>query len=90
MEATSVLIWFSQKALQAQQHALDIVNRAPLILEDIQTDPSGEIDVGVIDGGLEEHRRRRVWVVRGEFKRELEGQFGVGGVVWATDGGSPE
>lgn len=83
------LVWFAEEALQTQQNGLDIVCCRPLVLEDIQADAAGEVDVWVVDWRLKEHRRGRVWVVCRESKAELEGQTSVWCSVGAFDGGGP-
>lgn len=66
-----LLVRFTQETLQAQKHALDIVHGAPLVLQDIQANPAREVNVRVVDGGLEEDGWRRVGVVVREGKGEL-------------------
>jgi hypothetical protein len=51
---------------------LHIVYSAPFVFQDIQADPSGEVDVWMVDRGLEEDRRRRIRVVDWESEAELE------------------
>lgn len=85
----SSLVWLSEQRLQAQQDGLDVVRGGPLVLENIETNAAGEVDVRVVDGGLEKDGRRRVWVVCGELEAELEREAGVGGVLRALDGGAP-
>ena len=63
-----VLIWLSQQTLQAQQHALHVIDRTPLILQDIETDSPAEVDIGVVYRRLEQHRWWSIWVVRWELK----------------------
>ena len=63
------LVRLPQQALQAEQHALHVHDGGPFFLEDVEADAAREVDVGVVDGRLEEDRRRRVRVVG----RELEG-----------------
>lgn len=89
-EGPCLLIWLSQQALQAQQHSRDVVDGAPLVLENVQTDPAREVDVGVIDRRLEEHGWRAVGVVGGELHGQLEDEAIVGGVGGAIDGGGPD
>lgn len=57
-----LLVRFAEQTLKTQQHGLHVVHGAPFVLQDIQADAAGEIDVGVIDGGLEEDGRGRIWV----------------------------
>jgi hypothetical protein len=63
----NALIRLAQQALQTQQHGVDIVYSTPLLLQDIQADATAEIDIGMVDGRLEEHGRRRIRVVVCEF-----------------------
>ena len=83
------LIWLAQQTLQAQQHALHIVDCAPLVFQDVETDAAAEVDVGVVDGCLEENGGWRVRVVWREGEGELEGQARVGRFRGADDGGGP-
>lgn len=85
----SLLVGLAQKTLQAQEHALDVVHGAPLVLQNVQTDPAGEVDVGVVDGGLEEDGGRRVRVVVGECEGELQRQALIGRLCRAGDGRRP-
>lgn len=70
----SLLVWLSEQALQTDKHALHIVDSTPLVLQDVQADTAREVEVGVVDGRLEEHGRRRIGVVARESKRQLEFQ----------------
>lgn len=58
-----LLVRLSQETLKTQKHTLYIQDRTPFILEDIQTDPTAEVDIGMIDGGLEYNVWRCVRVV---------------------------
>ena len=69
---------------------MHIQYRAPLILEDVQTDTSAEIDVGVVDWCLENHNWRGIRVVGGEVERKLESQVCVWSVCGAEQGGGPD
>ena len=84
------LVRLAQQALQTQQDSGDVVDGAPLVLEDIETDAAGEVDVGVVDRGLVEDGRRHVGVVVGEVHGQLEDEVGVGSVGRAVDSGSPD
>lgn len=84
-----LLVWFAQQALQAEQYARHVVYRAPLVLEDVETDAAGEVDVRVVDGGFEKDGGRRVGVVVRELEGELEDQALVGCFGWAGDGSCP-
>ena len=85
----NLLIRFAKQALQAQQNALDVVDGAPLVLENVKAYAAGEVNVGMIDGGSEDHGRRGIGIVVWEGEAELEGQAGVGGVCRTDNGGSP-
>ena len=85
----NVLIRLPQQTLQAQQHAHDVQHGTPLLLEDVQADPARKIDVGMIDGRLEDDVRRRVGVRGREIEAQLEGQVGVGRVGGAGQRGRP-
>ena len=84
------LVRLAQQTLQTQQHCANVVDRTPLILQNIQTDSAREVDVRVIDRCLEQHSGRRVWVVVGELHRQLEDEAGVGCVGRAVDSRRPE
>lgn len=84
------LVRLAQQALQAQQHSADVVDRAPLVLQNVQADPAREVDVGVVDGCLEQHCGRRVWVVVRELHGQLEDQASVRCVGGAVDGRGPQ
>ena len=83
------LIGFPQKTLQAQEDALHVVHGAPLILEDIQTDPAGEVDVRMVDGRLEKNVWRRVRVGGGEVEGEFELETVVVCSLGTDDGRRP-
>lgn len=89
LETLYVLVGLAKQALKAQQNSLDVVSSSPLVLENVQANAAGEVDIRMIDGCLEEHRRSGVRVVGGECKAELEGQPGVGSIVGTLNGGSP-
>lgn len=84
-----LLVRLAQETLQAQEHALDIVHGAPLVTQDIEADSAREIDVGVVDGSLEEDGGRRVRVVVGESKGELHSQSFIRRLCRACDGRRP-
>lgn len=48
-----LLVRLAQQALQAEQNTRHIVYSTPLVLEDVEADAAGEVDVGVVDGSLE-------------------------------------
>ena len=84
-----LLVWFSQETLQTQQNRLHIVDRTPLVFEDVQAYPAAEVDVRVVDRGLEEHGRRAVGVVAGEIEAEFEVQIRVRRVFRSDNRGRP-
>lgn len=79
------LVRFTQETLQAKKHALDIVDGTPLVLEDVEADTAREVEVGVVDWGLEEDGRGRVGVVIRESEGELEGEAFIGCLGRAYD-----
>ena len=44
----NLLVRFPQQTLQTQQYAPHIIHCAPLILQNVQTDPAREIDIRVV------------------------------------------
>jgi len=58
-----VLVGLAKQALKAQQNSLNVVSSGPLVLENVQANAAGEVDIRMIDGCLEEHRRSGVGVV---------------------------
>lgn len=69
----SLLVRFPQQALQAQQYAPHIIHCAPLILQNIQTDPAREIDIRVVYWRREQNRWWRIRVILREGEGEFEG-----------------
>ena len=88
-KSINILIRLPQQTLQTQQHRINIVDSTPLILQDVQTDSPREVDVGVVDGRLEQDGWRRVRVVVCELHGELEGEPRIGCIVGALDGRRP-
>jgi len=96
VSAYNILVRLPQQTLNTQQHTPRVQHRAPRPflsrpagLQNIETNPSAHVDVGVVNGGFEEHLRRGVGVVGRVGEREFEGQGGVGRVDGARDGGVP-
>lgn len=85
----TLLVGFTQEALKTQQDGLNIVDCTPFVLENVETYSSAEINVGMIDGGLEQDRRSGIRVVAGEFEAQFEVQIGVGSACGTDDGGCP-
>lgn len=83
------LVRLAQQTLQAKQHTLYIVDRTPLVLQNVQADAAREIHVGMVDRGLVKHGRWRVWIIVGECKGKLECQSFVGSLGWPGDGRCP-
>ena len=73
-----LLVGLSEQTLQAQQHSANIVDGAPLVFEDIKADSAAEVDVGVVDGRLEEDRGRGIGISGAELHAELEDEIFVG------------
>lgn len=85
-----LLVRLAQQALQAQQHALHVIDSAPLILQDIQAYAARKVDIRMVDRCLEKDGGWRIRVVRREIEGELEGKVGVWSVVWAADSCCPQ
>ena len=68
----NLLVGLAEQALQTQENGLDVIGRSPLVLQDIQADSSREVDIRVVDWGLEENSRSCVGVVGRESEGELE------------------
>src|SRR4051794_21213083 len=80
-----ILVRFTQETLQAKKHALDIVDGTPLVLEDVEADTAREVEVGVVDWGLEEDSWGGVGIVIRKSEGELEGETLVGCLGRADD-----
>jgi len=85
----NLLVGFSQEGLQTEQDGLDVVCGRPLVLENIQADAAGEVDIGMVDGSSEEHGWRCIWIVRGELKAELECETRIWRVIRTLYGCAP-
>lgn len=48
-----LLVRLTKQTLQAEQNTRYVIDRAPLVLEDVEADTAGEVDVRVVDRGLE-------------------------------------
>ncbi len=68
---------------------MDVVCSGPLVLQDVQADSSGEVNIGVVDGGLEEDSRSRVRIVVRESEGEFEGKTSIGSFSRAFYSRSP-
>lgn len=84
-----ILVRFSQQTLQTQQNTLHVVHRTPLVLQDIQTNAAGEVDIGVVDGSFVEDGRWRVRIVAREGKRKLQREAFIGSLCRTGDGCCP-
>lgn len=84
-----VLVRLAQQALQAEQNTRYVVDGAPLVLEDVEADAAGEVDVGVVDRSLEEDCWGRVGVVVGECEGKFESEALVGSLGRTGDGCCP-
>lgn len=83
------LVRLAQQALKTDQDRPDVQHRRPLVLEDVQADPSLEVEVGVVDRGAEVDLRRHKGVSGGELEGKLEGEAGVGCAFGAEKGCVP-
>ena len=84
-----VLIRLPQETLKTQQYALYIQNCAPLLLQDIQTNPTTEVDIGVVDRSLEQDIWRCIRVVVGEVEGKFECEVLVRSFSGAQKRGGP-
>lgn len=73
-----LLVRFPKKTLQTQENVLYVVHGTPFVTKDIQTDAAREVNIRMVDRSFEEHSGRRVRVVVGERKGELECQALIG------------
>lgn len=84
-----LLVRLTQQALQAEQNTRYVVDGAPLVLEDVEADAAGEVDIGVVDRSLEQDCGGRVWVVVGECEGEFQCEALVGSLGRTGDGRCP-
>ena len=73
-----IRVGVGQQGADAQQDLGDGQGRAPLLLENIQTDGSMGVDVRVVDPGGEAHLRR----LEGVVQREVDVQEEKSSLVW--------
>lgn len=66
------LVGLAKQTLETEEHSLSVVGGRPLVLENIQADATGEVNIRMVYGRLEENSRWSVWVVGREGKAELE------------------
>lgn len=78
-----------QKTQNAQQHLRDRECRAPLVLEDVQTDAARRVDIRMEDLGLEGHDRRLEGIVTRKADAQVEDAALEGRVRGAEDHGLP-
>lgn len=83
------LVRFTQQALQTEENTLHVVDGTPLVLQDVQTDAAGEVDIGVVDGDFEQNGRGSVRVVVGKGKGKTESESFVRSFGRSANGGSP-
>lgn len=62
-DLSNILIRFAQKTLQTQQYRLNVISGRPFILQNIQANSTGEIDIGMIDRSLEKDGWWRIGIV---------------------------
>jgi hypothetical protein len=78
-----------QQGADREQHLRDREGGGPLILQDVETDRSVRVDVGVVDSSCEGNLRRLEWVVRGEVYVQEVHSTGVWGIIGSHDGSLP-
>ena len=75
--------------LNAGQDGGDVIRRAPPILEDVQTELSGGIDIGMKHGRDEFDAGRFIRILFLEMHGETKGAILKWGVGWADNDGVP-
>src|SRR5271163_5254518 len=67
-------IWFGKHALYTQEDCLDIVNCRPFLLENVETDIAGHVNVWVVHWRDEDNMWGGVWIGGRKGERKFEGQ----------------
>jgi hypothetical protein len=71
-------IWFGKHALYTQEDCLDIVDCRPFLLENVETDVAGHVNVWVVHWRDEDNMWSGVWICGRKGERKFEGETGVG------------
>ena len=80
-----VAVRSSNKGLHREQDRTDLKSRRPLILQNIKTDPSKLVNVGMIDLGAEEHLRWHHRILIRQEKFSVEHSTGEGSLFWSRN-----
>lgn len=83
------IVGLSKQALEAKENSLDVIGGGPLVLEDVKANAAGEVEVGVVDGSLEQDGRRSVRVIRGESHGKFEGEASIRSAIGALNSSGP-
>lgn len=81
-----VRIGCTQKSLDGQQNGSDLKGRTPLVLQDVQTDSSEFVDIGVIDFGQKADFGWGHGIVSGQEQFQLEDTLFVRGLFRSLNG----
>ena len=84
-----LLIGLSQETLQTQEHTGHVVHRTPLVLQYVQADSSGEVNIRMVYGRFEEYGGWSVGISVWKDERELEDEVGVWSLCGSGDRRSP-
>lgn len=86
-----LLVGFVEQAGETEKDRLNGESGTPLLpwVQDIETDPTGEVDVGVIHRRDERDLGRSDRIVVRKLDQEPIDKAFVWGVGWTDDGGSP-
>lgn len=85
----AVVVGLAEQRLDRQQDRPDVVQRRPLVLQDVQADGPAEIHVRVEARREKFHIRSRVRVGIGKLQQQLVLLALVHGVLWTADGSDP-
>ena len=88
---STFLTWIAvcEERADGEEDLGDGEGRAPVVLQDVQTDDALAVDVAVVDAGAERHLGRLEGVLRGEVDVQKEDAALVHGPRRAQDGGDP-
>jgi hypothetical protein len=64
--------------LYTQEDGLNIVNRRPFLLENVETDVAGHVNVGVIHWCDKDNMWSGIWICGRKGKRKFEGKVSIG------------
>ena len=84
-----VYIWVAEERLNRGQNTADVVNGAPRVLQNVQTDGAVRVDVRVEHFCQKLHFRRLVRIFFRELESEIEAASVPNGVLRAENDGLP-